>query len=442
MERQVEKLEFKDNPNKEIKAAAYARVSSGKDAMLHSLASQVSYFKTMITKHPNWRFVEVYADEAMTGTKEDRDNFQRMIDDAKQGKIDLILVKSISRFARNTITLLTTIRELKDLSVDVYFEEENIHSISFGGELLMSILASYAQEESRSVSENMKWRIKRNFENGIGWGSKLYGYKVEKNETFTIIESEAEVIRLIYKYYLSDYGIQKITNTLNKQGYKTRNGNNWCKSSVRIILTNIYYTGDKILQKTYRDNHINKKTKINHGEKAQYYVQDSHEGIISKEDFGKVQEMMRSKVKRKYDTTSTYPFSGKLICSICGSRFKRKVRPNGDVIWRCRTFDEKGKEYCESKQIPEYAIEETVKRALAIDKYDTDIFLSKVKNITVCPENTLIINLNDGRQITEEWVYKSRSESWTPEMKEKARLQTIENNKTKKRGENGRWLKQ
>ena len=306
----------------------------------------------------------------------------------------------------------------------------------------MSILASYAQEESRSVSENMKWRIKRNFENGIGWGSKLYGYKVEKNETFTIIESEAEIIKQIYQYYLSGYGIQKIANTLNKQGLKTRNGNDWCKSSVRIILTNIYYTGDKILQKTYRDNHLSKKTKINHGERAKYYVEDSHEGIISKEDFEKVQEMMKSKVKTIYESTSTYPFSGKLICSICGNHFKRKVKPNDDVIWRCRTFDEKGKDYCSSKQIPEYAVEEAVKRALAIDTYNADIFLAQVKNITICPENTIIIHLKDDNEITQKWAYKSRSESWTPEMKEKARLKTMESNKNKKRGDDGKWLKQ
>jgi DNA invertase Pin-like site-specific DNA recombinase len=442
MDRTVETVEFQDNLNKELKVAAYARVSAEKDAMMHSLASQVSYFKTEIAKHPNWKFVEVYSDEAITGTKDNRENFQRMISDAKKGKMDLILVKSISRFARNTLTLLSTIRELKDIGVDVYFEKENIHSISFGGELLMSILASYAQEESRSVSENMKWRVKRNFESGIGWGTRLYGYKVEGNEKFTIVEDEAFVIRKIYNLYLNGDGVQKIANALNKQGYTTRNGSDWSKGSVRQILTNEYYTGNRILQKTYRVDHITKKKLHNNGEKPKYYIEESHEGIISKEDFEKVQEIFKSKQRITKPTTSTYSFTGKILCGTCGSHYKRKVRKYGDIIWQCRVYDEKGKAYCASKSVPEYALKEAVKRALLLDEYREDKFLAEVENIKVCKDNALVVHLKNEQDFSYHWEYKSRSESWTPEMKEKARIRALENNKNKMKGDDGKWLKQ
>ena len=164
------------------RVAAYARISSGKDEMLHSLSAQVSYYNDLIQKHHGWIFCGVYADEAITGTKADRENFTRLLEDCKAGKIDMVITKSISRFARNTVTLLESVRELKDIGVDVYFEEQNIHSMSTDGELMLSILASYAQEESLSASENQKWRIKRNFENGIPWSGTMLGYRYKNGE--------------------------------------------------------------------------------------------------------------------------------------------------------------------------------------------------------------------------------------------------------------------
>jgi len=424
--RKIEEVEFQDKPIKQLNVAAYARVSSGKDSMLHSLASQVSYYKTMIGNHPEWKFVEVYADEAITGTKDSRDNFQRMINDAKSGLIDLILVKSFSRFARNTLTLLSAIRELKEINVDIFFEEENIHTISFGGELLMTILASYAQEESRSVSENMKWRIKKNFEEGIPWGAKLYGYKVEQNTKFTIIEDEAKIIKLIFKLYLEGNGTQKISNILNEKEYKTRNGNNWSKSSVRQILTNEYYCGDILLQKTYRENHLTKKTLHNKGELNQYYVKNNHTGIISKEDFQKVQSLLKDRHVKKEGASNRYPLSSKIVCSICGASYKRKAKKKyGDTKWICRTYDEKGKDKCASQAVPEYAIIEAVKRALSLDTLVTDKHLAMVDKIEVCPNKRLVIQFKDGLEVNETWDFKPRSESWTEEMKAKAREKSI-----------------
>ena len=180
MERIINQVIFiNHNETKLINVAAYARVSVDKETMHHSLMAQIDYYKHLIEDNPKWKLVDIYVDEGITGTTESRDSFQRMIDNAMSGNIDLIITKSITRFARNTVTLLETVRKLKENNIDVYFEEQNIHTISKDGELLLTILASYAQEESRSVSENMKWRVKKNFEEGLSWGTHLYGYKYE-----------------------------------------------------------------------------------------------------------------------------------------------------------------------------------------------------------------------------------------------------------------------
>ena len=172
MKRTITKIEAKPIMVTKTKVAAYARVSTGKDAMLHSLASQINHYKKFIQSNNEWQFVGVYSDQALTGTKETREEFQQLIKDCKTGKIDMIITKSISRFARNTVRLLKTVRELKSIHVDVFFEEQNIHSNSSDGEMILTLLASFAQEESRSVSDNMKWRIKKEFENGSLWGGR------------------------------------------------------------------------------------------------------------------------------------------------------------------------------------------------------------------------------------------------------------------------------
>ena len=198
----VTKTRFpKMNIPKLKRVAAYARVSSGKDAMLHSLSAQVSYYSELIQNHSGWQYVGVYADEALTGTKENRENFQRLLADCRDGKVDLIITKSISRFARNTVTLLKTVRELKTLGVDVFFEEQNIHSLSADGELMLTILASYAQEESLSASENQKWRVRQNFQNGRPWNTTMLGYRHEGGG-LVVHPQEAELVKHIFDLYL------------------------------------------------------------------------------------------------------------------------------------------------------------------------------------------------------------------------------------------------
>ena len=247
------------------RVAAYARVSSGKDAMLHSLSAQVSYYSDLIQNHGDWLYTGVYSDEAKTGTKDSRAGFQNLVADCRAGKIDMVITKSISRFARNTVTLLQTVREFKALGVDIYFEEQNIHTISGDGELMMTILASYAQEESRSASENQKWRIKRSFESGIPWDRTLMGYRME-NEHYVIVPREAEIVRRIYNEYLSGSGYQLIAKRLNEEGVPSRFGGKWNQSAVSRILSNHTYTGNLLLQKTFRENHITKRKIFNNGE--------------------------------------------------------------------------------------------------------------------------------------------------------------------------------
>lgn len=264
------------------RVAAYARVSSGKDAMLHSLSAQVSYCNDLIQNHGDWLYAGVYSDEAKTGTKDSRSGFQNLVADCRDGKIDMVITKSISRFARNTVTLLQTVREFKALGVDIYFEEQNIHTMSGDGELMMTILASYAQEESRSASENQKWRVKRNFEAGIPWDRTLLGYRME-NDHYVIVPKEAEIVRRIYNEYLSSSGYNSIAKMLNDEGILSRFGGKWNQSAVSRVLSNYTYTGNLLLQKTFRENHISKRKIFNTGELPKYHAEDAHEAIINTE---------------------------------------------------------------------------------------------------------------------------------------------------------------
>lgn len=248
MDRIIEKVRF-DAPvqPKAKRVAAYARVSSGKDAMLHSLSAQISCYSERIQGHHGWLYAGVYSDEALTGTKDNRSGFQSLLADCRKGKIDMVIVKSISRLARNTVTLLETVRELKSLGVDVYFEEQNIHTLSSEGKLMLTILASYAQEESLSVSENQKWRIQKNFKEGKPWNGAMLGYR-NVNGMLTVVPEEAEIVKWIFDMYLSGMGIQSIANTLNREGISTKLGAKFKRFAISKMLRNEAYAGNLLLQ--------------------------------------------------------------------------------------------------------------------------------------------------------------------------------------------------
>ncbi len=428
MERTIKKIVFPvQEAPKLTRVAAYARVSSGKDAMLHSLSAQVSYYNELIQRHPGWVFCGVYADEALTGTKADRENFTRLLQDCKAGKVDMVITKSISRFARNTVTLLETVRELKLIGVDVYFEEQNIHSISADGELMLSILASYAQEESLSASENQKWRIKRNFENGMPWNGTLLGYRYE-NGKYIIVPDEAETVQLIFGSYLSGMGITAIMKMLNEKGILSRNGNAWCKSSVMRVLRNYAYTGNLLLQQTYRENHLTKRTLQNNGEFPKYHITGSHEPIISLRQFNAVQEEIRRRAEKHTHPgvkQKTYPFTGMVVCGGCGKHYRRKITKTGPV-WICSTFNTTGKAYCPSKQIPENTLISITEEVLG----SMDVLHDKITAIKAEKNNTLVFCFKDGSETVKRWQDRSRAESWTEEMKEAARQKALERSKS------------
>ena len=232
MEKTIRRIDStKDIISKKMRVAAYARVSSGKDAMLHSLSEQVSYYSALIHQNPGWQYNGVFADEAISGTKESRPEFQRMLADCREGKIDLILTKSISRFARNTVDLLETVRELKALGVDIHFERERIHTMSGDGELMLSILASFAQEESRSVSDNCKWRIRNNFKQGIPTCHTIFGYRWVQGH-HEVVPEEAEIVRMIFQDYLSGLGRGRILKEVLALGTPPCLGGQWTETHI------------------------------------------------------------------------------------------------------------------------------------------------------------------------------------------------------------------
>ena len=413
MERIIQKTETKIPVLPKVKkVAAYARVSSGKDAMLHSLSAQVSYYSNLIQEHPGWLYCGVFADEALTGTKENRENFQRLLTECRAGNVDLILTKSVSRFARNTVVLLETVRELKSIGVDVYFEEQNIHSMSADGELMLTILASYAQEESRSASENQKWRVKRNFEDGKPWTGHILGYRYE-NGVYIVKPEEAEIVRGIFADYLSGMGIEAIMKKLNAQGIASRNGNAWCRSSVSQVLKDYAYTGNLLLQTTFRENHITKKKLPNRGELPMYHAENTHEAIISMEDYQAVRAEMAHRSAKHNKTTHgpiKYPFTSLIICGTCGKHYRRKVTRTGPV-WICSTFNIYGKAACPSKQIPEKTLEKVTAEVLGLDKFDAEFLRDKITAIRAEGNNTLVFQFLDGSETVKHWADRSRAES-------------------------------
>lgn len=420
---------------KRMRVAAYARVSTEKGTMLHSLAAQVSYYSELIQSNPEYEYAGVYADEGLSGTLEGRPEFQRMLQDCRAGKIDRILCKSISRFARNTVMLLKTVRELKRLGVGVYFEEQNIDTMSGEGELMLTVLASFAQEESRSVSENCKWRIRKKFEQGIPTGLCMYGYKV-KNGIFNIVPQEAEIIRRIFRMYLEGMGCERIMKALIEAGVPAPNGGLWSASTILLMLKNEKYAGDLLLQKYYINNHIEKKQLPNRGELPQYAVAEDHEPIIDRATFDAVQKEIRWRAavyatamnrddgdegcdSRKPDKPAAPAMAIPIICGICGKRYRRKITRRGTAyaapVWICSTYNYRGKAYCASKQIPEAILLELI--AVALDNRHSE---NEVDHLEVYPNNRVLFAFRDGH--TEEHIWKdhSRRDSWDAEKRKEA----------------------
>jgi len=419
--KKVEKLEKKMVLEKPKRVAAYARVSSGKDAMLHSLSAQVSHYSELIQVHEGWQYAGVYADEALTGTNEDRADFQRLLSDCRAGLIDMVLTKSISRFARNTVTLLQTVRELKSLGVDIFFEEQNIHTMSTEGELMLTILASYAQAVSLSASENQKWRVRKGFEKGELINMRfLFGYSISKDE-IEIDSDTAPIVKEIFKRVIVGDTFGSISRDLNKRGVSGALGGKWCVQRIRDIVGNEKYTGNAMLQKHYRNNHLEKKKCRNTGELPMYYAEDTHPAIIDEDTYKTAQVVLlaNKKANKNRPKPKTSEFTGHIYCPHCGKNYKR-VTNNGSVGWNCSTYVTQGKVYCHGKKIPEDTLKTVCADALSILEFDAAVFSEHIYRIEVPGENRLLFVFKNGRTEERIWADKSRRDSWTAEMKQAA----------------------
>mgnify|MGYP000792577657 FL=1 len=329
---------------RKLRVAAYARVSSDKDAMLHSLDAQIHYYRNLICGNPDWEFAGIYEDEAKTGTKESREQFQQLLSDCRAGTIDMVITKSVSRFARNTVTLLRTVRELKELGINVFFEEQNIKTLDADGEVMLTLLASFAQAESLSVSDNCKWRIRKGFEEGRASTCTMLGYRLVNGE-ITMVADEAVIVKKIFDLYSDGCGLQKICNILNEDGIRTRRGYIWHPSAIRLILGNEKYAGDLKLQKVFVRDHLTKEKVVNHGELPIYWVENDHEPIISREQFQSVQLRLKKQSEGCIaDKGTESVFTGKIRCAGCGKNYRRKTTPYR-VVWCCATFNSRGKKY-------------------------------------------------------------------------------------------------
>lgn len=389
------------------RVAAYCRVSTDSEDQLNSYKSQVQYYTSLIKKKSDWIFAGIYADEAITGTQvTKREDFQRLINDCVNGEIDMVITKSISRFARNTLDTLKYVRLLKERNIAVFFEDEKINTLTMDGELLLVVLSSVAQQEVENISANVKKGLKMKMQRGelVGFQGCL-GYDYHKEDkSITINEEEAEIVRYIFNRYIEGAGGMVISRELRNLGYKTkRGGTSWPETTIIGIIKNEKYKGDILMGKTFTVDPISKRRLDNFGEEDRFYIRDHHEPIISEEVFEKAQEILqrRSKARslredgKREKFSRQYAFSCLLECGFCGSTLSRRSWHSGTqynkIIWQCVTSTKKGKKFCpDSKGIAESTIEqafiESYRLLCANDKDVLDEFLKRTEE-TLCDSN-------------------------------------------------------
>lgn len=407
------------------KVAAYARVSMESERLQHSLSAQVSYYSSLIQQNPAWEYAGGYADDGITGTKtNDRTEFNRMIADCEAGKIDIILTKSISRFARNTVDLLNAVRHLKELGISVQFEKEHIDSLSEDGELMLTLLASFAQEEVRSLSDNVKWGTRKRFEKGIPNGRfQIYGYRWD-GDHLVVEPEEAKIVKLIYDNFLNGLSAESTEKQLEEMGVKSYKGQHFGNTSIRQILGNITYTGNLLFQKEYTVDPISKKSRKNQGELPQYWVENTHEAIIPMEVYQAVQE---EKARRRELgvfanwSINTSCFTSKIKCGRCGKSYQRsnrKGRKDLDAnytVWICGTRRKTGNEQCQNKDIPEPMLKEACAAVLGLDEFDETVFSEQIDHIEIPAPYEMVFYFKDGRIVPHRWQSTMRKDCWTDE---------------------------
>lgn len=396
--------------DRKIRVAAYARVSTEQDEQQNSYEAQVDYYTRYITNNPNWIFVGVFSDEGISGTNtKKREGFNRMIEFALNGEIDLILTKSISRFARNTVDTLKTVRELKSVGVEVVFEKENLHTMDPKCEVMLTIMSSLAQEESRSISENVRWGIHKSMQDGkvnLAYAHFL-GYQKGPDGRPEIVEEEAAIVRDIYEMYLAGKSIQAIADTLTKRNIPTPAGRErWSISTVRSILSNEKYKGEALLQKTYTADYLTKEVRKNNGEMMSIRVRKSHEAIIDPETFDYVQELLQARKNRKAKVQSKHPFAGRIICGDCGGFYGHKVwrvRSTGERydVWYCNHKYDNAK--CHTPRLKEDEIKELfvkmqLKRGIPDPPFTESCWDETVKQVKICADKAVFTLTDDSTQ--------------------------------------------
>ena len=403
------------------KVAAYARISMESERMNHSLSAQISYYSSLIQKNPDWQYAGVFADDGVSGTGiAKRNEFRRMIEAAHNGEIDIILTKSIQRFARNTVDLLKTVRELKNIGVEVRFEKEHISSMSGDGELMLTILASFAQEESRSLSENCKWGIRKRFERGIPNGHfRVYGYRWEGDE-LVIVPEEAEIVRRIFQDFLDGKSRLETEREFAAEGITTRSGCRWVDSNIKVVLTNVTYTGNLLLQKEFISDPVSKHRRKNRGELPQYYVENTHPAIIDKATFDYVQKEMarrRELGALANKSLNVCCFTGKIKCPSCGLSYMHNKRTDKGFqeFWACGSRKKKNGGCAVGGSINHKNLKQACAEVLGLDEFDDAIFLDKVDFINVPKRYVLEFHMKDGRIIMRDCPNTGHQDCWTPE---------------------------
>lgn len=377
-----------------LRVAPYCRVSTGSEEQKNSYESQMKYYRDMIEQKDEWELVDIYADEAISGTQVyNRVDFQRMINDAKQGKIDLIITKSISRFARNTLDTLKFVRSLKEKNVGIIFEKENINTLTMNGELLLVILSSIAQQESESLAGNVKIGLKMKMSRGelVGF-NKCLGYNYDKeSKSIYINEKEAEIIKYIFDRYICGAGTYVIAKELTNLEYKTPKGNKvWSESVIRGIIKNEKYKGDLLLGKTFTVDPISHKRLSNLGESEKYYVENHHEAIVSKEVWEKAQAVRKKRYNgspedNRRGFSKKHTFSSIIKCGYCDSSYVRRTWHSGSNheknTWSCIGLIKKGKKVCpESHSIDERILEKAFVKAYSLLVRNNDKILEFIIN--------------------------------------------------------------
>ncbi len=354
---------------KKKRVCAYARVSTIHDKQGESLENQVQYYENIISNNLEYEYVGVFQDRGVSGYTDNRPEFQKMLHLCREGKIDVIITKSVSRFARNTAIILETVRELKNLGIEVRFENENINTLSRDGALMLAVLSSFAQEESRNVSENLKWRARKQFQQGelMINTTRFLGYDKNEYGELVINIKEAEIVKRIFKDYLRGKGSSKIAKELNKEDIPTVGNKTWHNSTIIGILKNEKYKGDAILQKYYTPEHLKKTSIRNNGVIDSYYIKENHSPIVSREMWEQVQEEIKRRGKTKGNVlgdsdkyTRRYPLTGMLYCSKCGSTLRRRTwnskNSSKKIVWQCSNYIKNGKDACNGTSIDDVVI--------------------------------------------------------------------------------------